>query len=240
MLPDMKDLDKFGTSFIIYRPKDIVSGDFYWSSAVTDERLFLAVVDCTGHGVPGAFMSMIGLRMLDEIVNDRKVESPSQILETLNEMLRLALKQEQTDNNDGMDLGICRFDRLPDGKVEMSYSGAKRPVYIGRKAKSAIEILEPDRKSIGGYQPAKRFIEFSDQVVTLEKDDMIYLFSDGIVDQNDPYRKKFGRARLESILQSIITDDTDRQKLIIEQKLDEFMKEESQRDDITLTGLKIS
>jgi tetratricopeptide (TPR) repeat protein len=239
MLPDMSPIAKFGNYFILYRPKDIVSGDFYWSSVHSDKRMFIAIVDCTGHGVPGAFMSMIGIRMLDEIVNEMKIESPASILETLNELLRNALKQEQTDNNDGMDLCVCRLDKLGNGKVEMTFSGAKRPAYIGRVGKMDIEILEPDRKSIGGYQPAKRLIEFSNQTVTLEKGDTIYLFSDGIVDQNDPFRKKFGRARLESILKSIITDSIEEQKNTIETKLDEFIKDETQRDDITLTGLKI-
>jgi serine phosphatase RsbU (regulator of sigma subunit) len=201
--------------------------------------MFIAVVDCTGHGVPGAFMSMIGIRMLDEIVNDRKIYSPSQILETLNDLLRNALKQEQTDNNDGMDLSICRLEKLGNGKVEMTYSGAKRPIYIGRNSKLDIEVLEPDRKSIGGYQPAKRFIEFTNHVSTLEKGDMIYLFSDGLVDQNDPYRKKFGRARLECIIKSFISEIPEQQKTILESKIDEFIKDEAQRDDITLIGVKI-
>ncbi|MBN2484746.1 MAG: SpoIIE family protein phosphatase [Bacteroidales bacterium] len=240
MLPDMTGVEKFASYFMVYRPKDIVSGDFYWSSIISEKRMFVAVVDCTGHGVPGAFMSMIGIRMLDEIVNEMKIESPAHILETLNDLLRNALKQEQTDNNDGMDLCVCRFDKLANGKVEMTYSGAKRPAYIGRITKLDIEILDPDRKSIGGYQPAKRLIEFTDQVTTLEKNDVLFLFSDGIVDQNDPFRKKFGRARLESIFKSIIADDSKTQGEVIESKLDEFIKNEAQRDDITVAGFKIA
>ncbi|MBN1116073.1 MAG: SpoIIE family protein phosphatase [Bacteroidales bacterium] len=239
MLPEISSIDKFLEHFVLYRPKDIVSGDFYWYSLVSETRMFYSVVDCTGHGVPGAFMSMIGIRMLDEIVNEMKIDSPAQILETLNEMLRTALRQEQTDNNDGMDMAMCRFDKEQDGTVNLVFSGAKRPCYIGRKNKPELELLKPDRKSIGGNQPTKREICFEDQTTKLEIGDNVFIFSDGIVDQNDPYRKKFGRARLESILGSILNDNAERQKSVIESKLDEFMKNESQRDDITLAGLKI-
>ncbi len=239
MLPDLKGIEKFVSHFVIYRPKDIVSGDFYWSTSISDSCMYYAVVDCTGHGVPGAFMSMIGMRMLDEIVSEMKIGSPAAILETLNELLRNALRQEQTDNNDGMDVAICKLDKQPNGQVEVTYSGAKRPMYIGRKSNMELEVFQPDRKSIGGHQPTKRYIEFSDQKVKLDKDDVIYIFSDGIVDQNNPDRKKFGRAQLEEILKMCIDSDADRQKKIIEGKLDEFIQDQTQRDDITFSGLII-
>lgn len=239
MLPDLKDIENFVSHFVIYRPKDIVSGDFYWTTVVSDTCMYYSVVDCTGHGVPGAFMSMIGMRMLDEIVNEMKIESPAAILETLNELLRNALRQEQTDNNDGMDMAICKLEKLPKSQVEVTYSGAKRPLYIGRKSTMELEVFQPDRKSIGGHQPTKRYVEFSNQKVVLDKGDVIYIFSDGIVDQNNPHRKKFGRARLEDILKSCIDSDGERQKLIIEGKLNEFIQDEEQRDDITFSGLII-
>ncbi len=239
MLPDLAQLKDFATNFVIYRPKDIVSGDFYWASVISDTRMFFAVVDCTGHGVPGAFMSMIGIRMLDEIVNELKLESPASILEALNEILRTALRQEQTDNNDGMDLAVCRFDKLENNQVEMVYSGAKSTAYIGRTSNGEIEILNPDRKSIGGYQPAKRAIEFTDQKIILNRGDSVFLSSDGIVDQNDQNRKKFGRARLEKILKDIVDKESPDQKKFIEEKLDDFIQGEAQRDDITLAGIKI-
>jgi serine phosphatase RsbU (regulator of sigma subunit) len=239
MLTDLNEVSDFGDGFVLYRPKDIVSGDFYWSAKLSDTRMFFAVVDCTGHGVPGAFMSMIGIRMLSEIVVEMKVESTAVVLENLNEMIREALRQEQTDNNDGMDCVIVCLDKQPNGATKVTYSGAKRPLYITRKSKNALEVLNPDRKSIGGHQPAKRYIEFSNQSVILNPGDEIFLFTDGIVDQNDPFRKKFGRARLENILVSISEEDISKQKQIIEQKLDDFIREEAQRDDITLAGFKI-
>lgn len=239
MLPETKGISSFASHFVIYRPKDIVSGDFYWSTIESESRMYYAVVDCTGHGVPGAFMSMIGIRMLNEIVNEMHIDSPASILETLNELLREALRQEQTDNNDGMDVAICRIDKNSNGDVELTYSGAKRPLYIGKKAKMDLEVYNPDRKSIGGYQPTKRYIEFTDHTIRLDKGDAIYLFSDGIVDQNDPYRKKFGRARLENILRSCIDEEAEEQCKKIEDKLDAFMQDQAQRDDITFSGLII-
>ena len=239
MLSDLNELNSFGDHFMIYRPKDIVSGDFYWSHKISDNRMFLAVVDCTGHGVPGAFMSMIGIRILNEIVLEMKVESPATVLENLNDMVRDALRQEQTDNNDGMDLAIVRLDKQKDGSTTVTYSGAKRPLYISRKGANDLEILKPDRKSIGGHQPTKRFIEFDDHTINLKPEDELFMFSDGIVDQNDPYRKKFGRARLENILKSFTDEDVEKQKQIIEEKLDLFIRDEAQRDDITFAGFKL-
>ncbi len=239
MLPELSMVKDFGSYFVLYKPKDIVSGDFYWGSSTAKDRMFFAVVDCTGHGVPGAFMSMIGIRILDEIINEMKLESPAQILETLNEILRASLRQEQTDNNDGMDLALCRFDKKSDGSLDMIYSGAKRPVYIARNSNSEIEILNPDRKSIGGYQPAKRTVEFTNQETTIYSGDTVYLFSDGIVDQNDQNRKKFGRGKLENLIKQVMNDSVDSQKKAFEEDLNKFMQGEMQRDDITLAGIKI-
>ncbi|QQS52468.1 MAG: SpoIIE family protein phosphatase [Bacteroidota bacterium] len=239
LLPDLKEISSFGDGFVIYRPKDIVSGDFYWFVKVSETRMFLSVVDCTGHGVPGAFMSMIGIRILSEIVVKMKIDSPASILEHLNEMVRNALRQEQTDNNDGMDLAVIRLDRQPDNSTLVTYSGAKRPLYIGYNSNNELDSLRPDRKSIGGHQPAKRFIDFADQTVKLGKDDVLYLFTDGIVDQNDPFRKKFGSARLENLLKSIIGEEANKQKSIMEEKIDLFMRDEAQRDDIAILGFKL-
>jgi len=201
--------------------------------------LFFAVVDCTGHGVPGAFMSMVGIRILSDIVQELKVESPAAILDNLNLMVKETLRQEQTDNNDGMDLAIIRLDKLPDGTTALTFSGAKRPCYIGRGNTVNLETLKSDRKSIGGNQPTKKGVEFTDQTAILNPGDEVFLFSDGITDQNNQHRKKFGRARLESILSSCIKDDTERQKLLVEKALKDFMLQEYQRDDITLAGIKI-
>jgi serine phosphatase RsbU (regulator of sigma subunit) len=242
MLPADSEIEKYFEPFIIYRPKDIVSGDFYWVHAKQVGNMtvvFLAVVDCTGHGVPGAFMSMIGNRLLNEIVTERNVESPAEVLGMLNNMIREALRQEETDNNDGMDLALCRFEIYPDGKRMLTFAGAKRPVYIIKNEENKLISFNGDRKSIGGYSLTRRDVKFTDHKSDLKIGDMIFLFSDGIIDQNGPDRKKFGRLRLEEAMIDCAKLRPSQQKVIIEQKLNEYMVSEDQRDDIALIGIKV-
>lgn len=242
MLPADTEIEKYFDPFIIYLPKDIVSGDFYWISTRQESKksiVYFAIVDCTGHGVPGAFMSMIGNRLLNEIVTERKAESPAEILGLLNVMVRQALRQEETDNNDGMDLALCRFERQSEGKCSLTFAGAKRPIYIIKNRENKLITHNGDRKSIGGYNLSKREITFTDYHEKLETDDMVYLFSDGIIDQNGPERKKFGRIRLEEAMIDCAKLRSDEQKVIFEQRLRDYMKNEEQRDDISFIGIKV-
>jgi serine phosphatase RsbU (regulator of sigma subunit) len=242
MLPANSEIEKYFDPFILFLPKDIVSGDFYWIAVRENgvkKSVYFAVVDCTGHGVPGAFMSMIGNRLLNEIVGERKVESPREILGLLNNSIREALRQEETDNNDGMDLALCCFDIPNKGKSKLTFAGAKRPVYIIKNTENRLIVHNGDRKSIGGYSLSKRDIAFSEYEQELESGDMIYLFSDGIIDQNGPERKKFGRVRMEEAMIDCAKLRPIEQHAIIEQRLREYMTNEEQRDDITLIGLKI-
>ena len=242
MLPSNSEIEKFFEPFIMYKPKDIVSGDFYWISAQESKEkqvVFFAVVDCTGHGVPGAFMSMIGNRLLNDIVNERKITSPAKILETLNLMVIDALRQEQTDNNDGMDLALCRFDKLSGNKYHLVFSGAKRPLYVIKNNENKLINLHGDRNSIGGYNLNRRNIAFTNHEINIEKGDIIYMLSDGLIDQNNSERKKFGRIRLEEALVDCAKLNPSDQKTIIEQGLLNYMENEEQRDDITLVGLKV-
>ena len=244
MLPEKESLDRFFESFIIYKPKDIVSGDFYWFSGFSDKQKgskmqFIAVVDCTGHGVPGAFMSMIGNRLLGEIVNEKRIEDPKEILEMLNKEIRLALRQEQTDNNDGMDLLLCRFLSKNAGTVNLTFSGAKRTLYIVKKATDELIGLKGERKSIGGIGEKKENLKFTDQELILNRGDKIYLLTDGLIDQNGPDRKRFGSKKVEDMLVSMNEKPMDQQKNIFDESLAGFMQDEDQRDDITIIGLKI-
>ncbi len=243
ILPGFNEIEKYFEPFIIYLPKDIVSGDFYWILAQETKNtttVYFSVVDCTGHGVPGAFMSMIGSRLLDEIVNEKKINSPAEILGLLNKMIRTALRQEETDNNDGMDMALCKLETLPNNKHKLTFAGAKRPLYIIKNKENKLINHRGDRKSIGGYSLSKREITFTNYDIELEKGDMIYLFSDGIIDQNSPERKKFGRVRLEEAFVDCAKLEPVEQKEIIEQRLKDYMQNEEQRDDITLVGIKIT
>ncbi|MBN2613404.1 MAG: SpoIIE family protein phosphatase [Bacteroidales bacterium] len=244
MLPDQEMLGKLFDSFIIYRPKDIVSGDFYWISGFDEKRAdknkyYVAVVDCTGHGVPGAFMSMIGNRLLNEIVNERQVEEPEEILEILNNEVRIALRQEQTDNNDGMDLTLCRFEKQGNSGLKLIFAGAKRTMYIFKHAENELIALKGDRKSIGGVGEKKETLKFTRHEMLISAGDILYMLTDGIIDQNGQDKKRFGSSRVEELIRAIHKEDIKKQKDLLEKELSEYMGNVEQRDDITLIGLLV-
>jgi serine phosphatase RsbU (regulator of sigma subunit) len=168
------------------------------------------------------------------------IDSPAKILGMLNNMIRTALRQEETDNNDGMDLAICKLELQPNKKQKLTFAGAKRPLYLIKNKENKLISHRGDRKSIGGYSLSKREITFTDYAIDVEKGDMIYLFSDAIIDQNSPDRKKFGRIRLEEFFVDCAKLTPEEQKKIIEQRLKDYMQNEEQRDDIALVGLKVS
>ncbi len=239
MLPLLDITNQYFKSFIIYRPKDIVSGDFYWFFHKDETtRTLAAVVDCTGHGVPGAFMSMIGSRILSEIVAESKLIRPSQILEELNIRIKKALKQSQTENNDGMDVSLVCLSKIDEHKTRVVFSGAKRPLFFFRKSDSEMDMIKGDRKSIGGSRLKRVEIPFTDKELFFEKGDMIYLFSDGIIDQNDFDRKKFGSPQFIELINQVAKESLEYQQEIITQALDKHQGKEEQRDDITVWGIQ--
>lgn len=244
ILPEESLLNIYFEPFLIYRPKDIVSGDFYWFSKAKGTNsnkgsLFVAVVDCTGHGVPGAFMSMIGNSLLNEMINERRMESPEEILDQLDFEIRKALRQDKTDNTDGMDLSLCRFDKINGKELKVLFAGAKRNLLIVNNGSEAIEKLKGDRKSIGGIEEKVKKLKFSNKEAILNKGARIYLSTDGIIDQNGPDRKRFGSRKLEELIEETVNLPVEEQKEKINQELDNFMKDEEQRDDITLLGLRV-
>ncbi len=241
ILPLKEDLDKYFENAIIFKPKDIVSGDFYWYTNLIykqREYNFVAVVDCTGHGVPGAFMSMIASRLLNEIVLETKIFSTRDILTRLDLAVRKALRQDKTDNDDGMDLCLCRFENI-DNKINVTYTGAKRPLIYFDVNEQKIEVLKADRKSIGGYVTKKSKIEFTEQEVMLNKGDTLYMSTDGFIDQSGPERKRFGTLAFMELLEKIKTETIDKQKERLLYELQKWQGANDQRDDITLMVLKI-
>ncbi len=264
ILPEREDLNKLFDNFIIYRPKDIVSGDFYWMTTAVKNSLttnstknnpelsprlvetlgkyvFIGVADCTGHGVPGAFMSLIGSRLLNEIVNQKNIYSPKNILEQLDSRLKYALKQNQNNNRDGMDISICRLEvMLIDNQVQIKllYSGAKSPILIYETAKQLFHKTSPTRRNIGGhtnYEP-----DFTNTEIMLSNNDYIFMYSDGLKDQSNAAREKFGSSQIIKVLQSSIHLDMSAIKSAIENELDNWQGHEEQRDDITFLGLKLT
>ncbi len=240
-LPLKSEIEKHLNYFLIYKPKDIVSGDFYWFAELPQKNeILIAEADCTGHGVPGAFMSFIGTTLLNEIVNYKKITDPSTILTELDILVKKALKQEQTDNPDGMDISICKYKKLENGQTKIIFSGAKQDLHYYKKSENQIKTLKGDRKDIGGM--LKRLSDknrFSNKEITLETGDMIYLMSDGFIDQNNTKRRKIGTIRLTKILTTIAESELEAQKKHLENFLEKWQKEEKQRDDVTIIGIKI-
>ena len=238
----------FPEYFVIFKPKDIVSGDFYWFEQVGD-KTFIAVVDCTGHGVPGALMTMIGSTILNKLVQEHKVYDPALILEHLHRDVRTALKQQQEGirhiDTAGMDVCLCMIENSGVKKERnVIFAGAHQPLYIVHSVQSGddTDVLEikGDRKPIGGLQIKEDTVrKFTRKEITLQAGDMIYLVSDGLVHQSDYRDKKYGRKQLKRCLCKIapLSASSQEQKLLHE--LESHQGDEEQRDDITVMGIRI-
>lgn len=239
-LPLETEIDKFFDNTIIFLPKDIVSGDFYFFSNIkkdNKEELFFVVSDCTGHGVPGAFMSMIGIRLLNKYINENKIECPAEILERLNLDIVSTLKQNQGNNRDGMDMIICKFTEKNSTEVDVVYAGAKRSLYFYNPETTIIERIKATRKSIGGN--LKNNEDFTNNSLTLDKNSIFYLFTDGLPDQNNIDRKRFGTHKLINLLQTNHEKDIKEQGFLVLSELEKWQAGTNQRDDITFVGLKL-
>ncbi|MBK6987765.1 MAG: SpoIIE family protein phosphatase [Bacteroidetes bacterium] len=177
IMPHADSIDRiFKDGFVLYMPKDIVSGDFYFLEELND-RIYLAVADCTGHGVAGAFMSMVGTALLKQIILQNKFTDPAKILNDLNEGIVEALRQKQTSSHGGMDIAMCVIDKM---EMTLKFAGANRPLHIVRNFTT--ELIKPDKLPIGGFNDDENRT-FKSQQIALEKGDHIYLYSDGYADQ---------------------------------------------------------
>ncbi len=237
ILPSSDRLKQFFTDhFIIYQPKDLVSGDFYWFGQV-NSRVYIAVVDCTGHGVPGAFMSMIGNTLLNQIVIEKKVQDPKYILSALHSHIRQALKQETSENKDGMDITLCCLEKQrKSDDFKITFAGAKTSLYFLKSNK--LFQLKGDRSSIGGVNSSQK-LEFNDQTFHLKKGDSFYLSSDGFRDTCNEKRKNFGTKNLERLIIDNQHLSMEKRGEIFWEELEKFKGEADQRDDITFLGLRL-
>ncbi|HAS46413.1 MAG TPA: hypothetical protein DCS93_38385 [Microscillaceae bacterium] len=222
--------------FILYRPKDVVSGDFYWVEKIANQT-FVAVVDCTGHGVAGAFMSMIGHSLLNQIISIKRCHDPAEILKLLHLEVYRVLRQDISDNHSGMDIALCRFENMGKPTIQATFVGAKLPLYYTSAGNNTIEQIKGIRKAIGGIQPEE--ISFVNQSLSLPKNSIVYLFTDGYLDQNNPKRKKIGTKRFRKTLADVCTLEMSLQKQNLEQKLLEHMGKSTQRDDILVMGIQV-
>ncbi|MCU0446084.1 MAG: SpoIIE family protein phosphatase [Microscillaceae bacterium] len=236
ILPSEAELKTyFADHFIIYEPKDVVSGDFYWLAHQAD-KTFVACVDCTGHGVPGAFMSLIGNALLNEIVKEKKIYEAHKILEYLHLEVNKALRQQTGNSIEGMDMVMCVLEKWEDQSYSLQYSGAKNPIFYSSEGK--IQTIFGDRIDIGGYQKGL-FRTFTPHTVRLAAQDTLYLFTDGYIDAPNPKRRRIGIKQFEGVLSNIQNLPLAQQKQTLEKVLQDHTQDTLQRDDITVLGLKL-
>lgn len=244
ILPDLStSFEGLFEHFLIYLPKELVSGDFYWVSqsgtkGKKTEKLFVAVVDCTGHGVPGAFMSLIGSRLLNEIVNERKVHNPAAILTELSNAVNVALRQDVSESFDGMDVSLCMIERKSDDLYIVTFAGANRPLFYYSKGDERIQTLKGNRKSIGSVLPDVES-EFTNWKITMRSGDMLFMCTDGFTDQNNAFKRKFTTCRFHTYLLTNIEKPMDEIARALVAEFDEFKGDERQRDDITVLGIRL-
>ncbi len=236
ILPTEKHIrDYFADAFLVYMPKDIVSGDFYWFSVVGKSRL-IAVADCTGHGVPGALMSAIANTILQDIVNQEGITNPSQILRLLDNAYRKLLNQDASANNDVIDIVLCNIEVAENQKYKVQFAGAARPfVYT---TNGQIRLVKGDSQSLGGRETKHRPVYAMSEVV-LNKGDNIYLFSDGFGDQFSPQRQKFSSRKLVDLLYAHHNLDHSAQKASVLDALKTHRGDAQQIDDITVLGVML-
>jgi serine phosphatase RsbU (regulator of sigma subunit) len=259
--PINKMLKILGGHFILFKPRDIVSGDFYWAHEIKSNNVIVVAADCTGHGVPGAFMSMLGITLLNEIIIKNGITSPARILDNLKTNIVSALHQtnETGKAKDGIDISVCQFDYK--NKI-LKFAGAYNPIYIVRKVAKLDEInelrknysqsyfsfqesemivlieIKSDRIPIGISQGNNLYTE---KEFKLKENDMVYLFSDGYADQFGGERRlKFLYSRFKLVLMSVADKKTEIQQNEINEALQKWMGQEKQIDDILVMGIKIT
>lgn len=225
--------DVLGAYFVLWRPRDIVGGDFFWVKRVSEEKSLVAVVDCTGHGVPGAFMTMAVNSALKHIVEQNHTD-PAQILSELNLQMKQILHRNRQESfgDDGLDIAICAIE----GHSLLSFAGAKLSLYVRRDQQ--IHTIAGDHKSIG-YKASPEALTFTSHSWDIEAGDQFYLTTDGYLDQNGGKKNySFGRKRFiaEILAQQ---EEISRQGVQFEAVLQNYMSDEPQRDDITLLGFSI-
>ena len=259
LTPDSLFETHFKEYFILFKPKQIVSGDFYWL-AEKKKKIYLTAADCTGHGVPGAFMSLLGISFLNEIINKNEIVHANQILGVLRDHIINSLHQTGKigGSKDGMDMSLCVIDKE---KRQIEFAGAYNPLFILRERKECEDIencpfdekvvkidttdehmlihIKPDRMPVG-FDYRKEGHSFSNHLIDLKPNDTIYLFSDGYSDQfGGEKNKKFSLSRFKSLLLKIQEYELEEQNYILDDTHEEWKGKYSQIDDILIIGYKV-
>ena len=227
--------NKIPDSFIYYQPKDIVSGDFYWFHEINPDQYIMVCADCTGHGVPGALMTVIGSNLLNQIIVEKKEYQPRVILQKLDNLISYTLKQNNKSADyvpDGMDLSLIKVDHQ---KKEITFSAAKRTGFLIRDNK--ISEIKGNKHSLGGTKEETSV--FNEEIIPYKKNDILYLFTDGIADQfGGPFQKKFLTKQLKELLLKIHIHPINEQGKMIGEAIRQWTGSQEQTDDISILGIQ--
>ena len=233
-----KIIDNFLSSwFILFKPKDIVSGDFYWF-AETEKKIIFAAADATGHGVPGAMVSVICNNGLNSSVKEFRLEDPGEILTKTREIIIESFEKSSNEIKDGMDIALVSMNKYPnkDGSREISYAGAYNPLWIFRKQSLTIEEVKADRQPVGKYEFEK---PFTTHKRIINKGDKIYLFSDGYESQFGGEKgKKLKASNFKKYLKSLSNKSMDQQKILLEKFFKNWIGNLEQVDDLVIFGVE--
>ncbi len=245
ILPPQKQVEAhLPESFILYQPKDIVAGDFYWMETINEETspiILFAAADCTGHGVPGAMVSVVCNNALNRSVREHKLSTPGEILTKTREIVIQEFEKSDEEVKDGMDIALCSLQKSEE-KWIVKYAGANNPLWIVRKNAEEIEEIKADKQPIGKYAEPK---PFTTHTIELNSGDAIYMFSDGYADQFGGEKgKKYKSLNFKRFIISIQENDMNRQKMLISEEIKKWMhpfdnQHFEQIDDILVTGIKI-
>lgn len=234
-LPHKQEIfDELPNSFVLFKPKDIVSGDFYFFYK-NDKNILISAADCTGHGVPGALMSMVGSEQLNDAVI--QTTDTSEILKLINKGIKASLKQTNSDEStrDGMDIALCSINKE---NSELQYSGANRPLWLIRKGKQEVEEIKATKKAIGGL--TENDTDFESHKLKLEPGDTFYIFSDGYADQfSGKSSKKLMTKRFKEILLEIQSKTMQEQEEHLDKFIEEWKSGAEQIDDILVIGVRM-
>lgn len=232
----------FSDHFVFYQPKDVVSGDFFWVGKV-DNQVLLIAADCTGHGVPGAFMTLIGSKLLDTIIKINKVTQPAQVLKLLNQEVQTSLASSSATNENkieivaGMDAVVLCITPDTHDTYQIDFAGAKSGLLYFDVQQQAMQEIRGSRKSVGGFQSQKK--KYESHHLHLAKGSTLYMGSDGVKDQHNKQRRRFGQEALNKLLSQNVHLPLYEQKQCIQNTLTTYMEGTEQRDDILWMGVKL-
>jgi serine phosphatase RsbU (regulator of sigma subunit) len=239
VLPSLSEIERsFPQSFVLFKPRDIVSGDFYWFSE-KENAVIIASIDCTGHGVPGAFMSLIGNTLLNHIVNEKGVTDPAEILNHLNKEVNFSLRQSDTgsQSRDGMDVALCVFEKNNQHPIQtLKYAGANRPLYI--VSSGELKEVKADKFPIGGWDN-DTLKSFTTHVIDLQENTAIYIASDGYADQFGQNDKKLKTKKFKEMLLEIQSNTMPEQKSVLDNYIESWKGNQEQTDDILVIGIRV-